>query len=77
MYIDGSEKYVEASENLRKAIIDLGKEDIETMDPITLKTIQAVTKFINASEAVIKQQEDILNTIDYKLDQLLKKLEAK
>ena len=77
MYIGGSDKYTEASENLRKAVIELGKENIETMDPLTLRTIQAISEFMTASDIIVKEQENMLNTIDYKLDQLLEKLEAK
>lgn len=77
MYIESSDKYAEAGENLRKVLIDVGRESIEDMKPQELMFMQAVTKFIAASETVVQEQEKMLNTIDYKLDQLFKKLETK
>lgn len=77
MYMESSDKFKEASENLKNVFVEAAREDIERMSPRELTLMQALVKYMTASETIIEEQEKMLNTIDYKLYQLLKKLETK
>ena len=71
LYMEGSKKMKEASDNLKTMLKREAVNDLETMDEITLKTIQSVFSFIDAANDIIEEQETALKSIDEKLDKLL------
>lgn len=69
--MNGSKKYNEAANDLKKLMVKQASEEIQTMDEDTLKAIQAVLGFIDATESIIAEQEEALKTIDDQLNELL------
>lgn len=69
--MNGSEKYNKAANDLKKLMVKQASEEIQTMDEDTLKAIQAVLGFIDATESIIAEQEEALKTIDEQLNELL------
>lgn len=77
LFMEGSEKYSEAAQKMKKQLSSLAGEEIQTMDENTLKTIQAVFGFIDAAEVIIAEQQRALQTVNSKLDELLRIVESK
>ena len=69
--MNGSEKYNKAANDLKELMAKQASEEIQTMDEDTLKAIQAVLGFIDATESIIAKQEEALKTIDEQLNELL------
>lgn len=71
LVMNGSEKYNKVANDLKKMMVKQASEEIQTMDKNTLKAIQAVLGFIDATESIIAEQEEALKTIDEQLNELL------
>lgn len=72
--LETSKKYVDATNELNESFKAVFKEecDIKTLTPQTLALMQSYSKFVKASNEYVAKTSEMIDSIDNKLDELLK-----